>query len=180
MYTINVKWILDACTLIYLVKMEMFHRFQELLEEPILIDTSVYQEVVIKGKELHYPDALKAEKILTNYKIPIIPVDVEQHLEKLRDPGETSCYVLAQEENTTCITSDNRAFNKFRSFQLSVIKIDFLFFRFHQQQKISDSEFLDILEKLQQVWATTAKDILYFQERIQEKTQKSTKDVPHE
>ena len=44
------RWILDSCTLIYLIKAKLFNQFIEIVEFPVVIDSSVYQEVVINGK----------------------------------------------------------------------------------------------------------------------------------
>lgn len=54
---------MDACTLIYLIKSKLLTKFMDLAEYPVVIDSSVYQEVVIDGKAKKYPDAIEAEFI---------------------------------------------------------------------------------------------------------------------
>ena len=106
------RWILDACTLIYLIKTDMFSKFMTLVEFPVVIDSSVYQEVVVYGKKNKYPDANDAEISLNEFKIPVISIDISEELFRFRDPGETSCYILAKEDGI-CLTSDDRAYKKF-------------------------------------------------------------------
>ena len=106
------RWILDACTLIYLIKAKLFDHFMEVADLPVVIDSSVFQEVVIDGKANKYPDAIEAEEILNKYRIPVISIDVTKDLFRFIDPGETSCYLLAKEEGI-CMTSDDKAYKKF-------------------------------------------------------------------
>ena len=115
------RWILDACTLIYLIKAKIFTKFMELINYPVVIDSSVYQEVVIDGKANNYPDAIEAEKLLNNYRIPIISIDVSKELFRFVDPGETSCYLLGMEDGI-CLTSDDRAYRKFMKENLETNK----------------------------------------------------------
>lgn len=35
------RWILDACTLIYLIKTNLFENFVDLIDYPLMIDSSV-------------------------------------------------------------------------------------------------------------------------------------------
>ena len=80
------RWILDACTLIYLVKAKLFTRFMELVNIPVIIDSSVFQEVVIEGKAKNYHDAIEAEKILNNNRIPVISIDITKDYTVLSIP----------------------------------------------------------------------------------------------
>ena len=161
------RWILDACTLIYLVKAKLFTRFMELVNIPVIIDSSVFQEVVIEGKANNYHDAIEAEKILNNNRIPVISIDITKDLYRFIDPGETSCYLLAK-ENGICLTSDDRAYKKFLNEDLKVLRIDTFFFEKLNEKKLNNHEFLEILSKLESVNASKAKSILFFINKIQE------------
>ena len=79
----------------------------------IVIDKSVYNEVIEKGIENKYPDAYNAKNFLEKNQIPIIPINVKSDLSKFRDLGETSCYLLAKKDGI-CISSDIRANKKFK------------------------------------------------------------------
>ncbi len=70
------RWILDACTLIYLVKAKIFKTFMQVVSNPVVIDSSVFQEVIIEGKEHQYLDAFEAELLLNEYHIPVISINV--------------------------------------------------------------------------------------------------------
>ena len=110
------EYILDANTLIYLVKLNLHEEFIKLIDTgKIIIDSSVYDEVVVKGIKNNYPDAHVAKKFLQQHQISVIPIDISNDLHKFRDAGETSCALLAlhEDSNRICITSDIRALKKF-------------------------------------------------------------------
>lgn len=147
--------ICDANTLIYLCKTNLFQRFLALTSNPIQIDTSVYKEVVEDGINANYPDAYIAKKFIDDYKIPIISIDISKDLPFLRDPGETSCYLLAK-QGGICITSDNQARKKMKQLGIETLQLDEYFFNLGLEKKIPIPEFESIMAKLEHVNATTA------------------------
>ena len=161
------RWILDACTLIYLIKAKLFNQFMEIVDFPVVIDSSVYQEVVINGKANNYPDAFEAEEILNEYRVPVISIDVSKDLFRFIDPGETSCYLLAIEEGI-CLTSDDKAYKKFINENLKAIRIDNFYFEKLNQNRLKKTDFLLILNKLESVNATKPKSILFYMKKLQE------------
>ncbi len=160
------RWILDACTLIYLIKAKIFNHFIEMVEFPVVIDSSVYQEVVIKCKANKYPDAIEAEEFLNENRIPVISVDVSKEISRFIDPGETSCYLLAQEEGI-CLTSDDKAYKKFLNENLKAMRIDNFYFEKLNQNRLKKKDFLLILNKLESVNATKPKSILFYMKKLQ-------------
>jgi len=160
------RWILDACTLIYLVKANLFKTFMNVVSNPIVIDSSVFQEVITEGKEHQYSDAFEAESLLNEFHIPVISIDVSSELFRFVDPGETSCYILAKEEGI-CITSDDRAYRKFHQNNLSAMRIDSFFYLKFQDNKFTKIEFLEILNKLESVNAAKPKSVLFYLQKIQ-------------
>ena len=169
------RWILDACTLIYLIKANLFSEFIELTEYPIVIDSSVYQEVVINGKASKYPDASNAEVKLNKFKIPVISIDVSEELNRFRDLGETSCYILAKEDGI-CLTSDDRAYKKFIKAEQKVMRLDSFFFEKFERNQLTEAEFITILKKLEFFNATKAKSILFFLNEVQKKKEVKNDD----
>ena len=161
------RWILDACTLIYLIKAKLFKQFIELVKYPVVIDSNVYQEVVIEGKANNYSDAFEAESLLNEFRIPIISIDVSKDLYRFIDSGETSCFLLAQEQGV-CITSDDRAYRKLWNENVQVIRLDTFYYEKCRQNQINKNEFLFILNKLESIYATKAKSILFFMNKLQE------------
>ncbi|MHA1734549.1 MAG: hypothetical protein ACTSU5_21645, partial [Promethearchaeota archaeon] len=92
------KWILDANTLIYLVKTNLQNRFMELVRHDVILDTSVFQESVTVGIQRGYPDANRIKAFLEHHRIPVIPVDIGPKLHIFKDAGETSCFLLGESE----------------------------------------------------------------------------------
>ncbi len=148
------RWILDANALIYLIKSDLAELFQELTEEGIIIDTSVHHEVVTEGIRRQYPDAHRIQDFLEQNQIPIIPIDISSDFNKFRDEGETSCYLLAK-EGGTCISSDVRANKKFEKFMVPSIQLDMFFYNQYIIKKINKQKFELILDKLEEIYATT-------------------------
>jgi predicted nucleic acid-binding protein len=159
------RWILDACTLIYLVKAKIFKTFMQLVSHPVVIDSSVFQEVIIEGKDHQYLDAFEAESLLNEFHIPVISINVSNDLFRFIDPGETSCYILAKEEGI-CITSDDRAYRKFHQTNLDAMRIDSFFYIKFQDNKITKIEFMEILKKLESINAAKLKSVLFYLQKI--------------
>ncbi len=139
----------------------------EIVEFPVVIDSSVYQEVVINGKANYYPDAIEAEEILNENRVPVISIDVSKDLFRFIDPGETSCYLLTIEEGI-CLTSDDKAYKKFLNENLKAMRIDNFYFEKLNQNRLKKTDFLLILNKLESVNATKPKSILFYMKKLQE------------
>ncbi len=159
------RFILDANALIYLVKTELSQDFFDLLEDEVVIDKSVYDEVIKKGIENKYPDAYNAKIFLEKNQIPIIPVDIKAELPKFRDPGETSCYILGKEEGV-CISSDIRANKKFKKYNIGFLELDTFFYNQLKNEKITKKKFINILKELKSVNGTSANRISIFLELL--------------
>jgi hypothetical protein len=157
------RWILDACTLIYLVKAGLFDRFIQLTELDVVIDSSVYEETVIQGKDHNYSDAFLIEDALAKHNIASISLDVKPYLEKFKDKGETSCYILASSDGT-CVTTDKKACAKFKGFGISALKLDEYFYQAFESGSITKINFLDILRQLDNVNAIDAKMMIFYQD----------------
>ncbi|MFO8018064.1 MAG: hypothetical protein R6U96_05470 [Promethearchaeia archaeon] len=152
--------------MIYLVKTELLENFVNLIDYPLIIDSSVHEEVVLNGKRQNYKDAFEAEKLLKQFRIPVIPIDVSKHLVLFRDAGETSCYILAKEEGI-CLTSDERAYKKFLKHGKKVIRLDTFYFRKCVEGRLTRKEFMTILNRLKSANATKPKSILFFMEKLE-------------
>ena len=131
----------------------------------VVIDSSVYEETVLQGKEHDYPDAFMIENTLAEYRIASIFIDVKPHLEKLKDKGETSCYILASSDGT-CVTTDKKAYAKFKGFGVSALKLDQYFYQAFESGSLTKIEFLDILEQLESVNAIDAKMMVLYQNLV--------------
>ena len=159
------RFILDANALIYLVKTGLSQEFLNLTEDDVVIGKNVYNEVVEKGMENKYPDAYNAKDFLEKNQIPIIPVDIKSDLSKFRDPGETSCYILAKKEGI-CISSDIRTNKKFKNLNVAFIELDTFFYNQLFKKRIDKKRFINILNELKGVNGTSANRISVFMELI--------------
>lgn len=159
------RFILDANAFIYLVKTGLSQDFINLIDDDLVIDKSVYNEVVEKGIENKYPDAYNAKDFLEKNQIPIIPIDIKSDLSKFRDPGETSCYILAKKEGI-CISSDIKANKKFKNFNVTFMELDTFFYNQLLKETIDRKRFINILNELKGVNGTSANRISVFLELI--------------
>ena len=164
--------ILDANTIIYLIKLSLQENFMEYHKKTqIFIDTSVYSEVVEKGMKNNYPDAITAKKFLQNYKIPIISIDVSEHIHKFRDAGETSCAILALNKKTegVCISSDKKAIKKFEGYNIPCAQLDTLYYNWFLKAKLKEEDFFNILYKLEKIFAINPERIIFYYDLINKK-----------
>ena len=166
------RFILDANALIYLVKTGLSQEFINLSEVDLVIDKTVYNEVVEKGVESKYPDAYNARNFLEKNQIPIIPTDISSDLSKFRDAGETSCYILAKKEGI-CISSDIRANKKFKNLNVAFMELDTFFYNQLLKKKIDKKRFINILSELKGVNGTSANRISIFLELISNEDEKN-------
>ena len=143
----------------------------------IFIDTSVYAEVVEKGLKNNYPDAITAKKFLQNYKIPIISIDVSDHIHKFRDAGETSCAILALNKKTEgiCISSDKKALKKFTTCNIPCTQLDTVYYNLFLKAKLKEEEFFNILYKLEKIFAINPERIIFYYDLINKKRNEEKK-----
>lgn len=169
---IRMRFILDANAIIYLIKSGLASLFIKLNNEcDLVIDNNVYNEVVERGIENKYPDAYEAKNFLESNRIPIIPIDIKQNLFKFRDPGETSCYMLAKDEGI-CISSDIRANRKFKNNKIPFMELDTFFYNQFLKRNVSKKKLITILNELRIVNGTTANRISVFLEVISNGSEK--------
>ncbi len=164
--------IFDANSLIYLIKTNLFIRFTELTSNPIVVDTSVYKEVVEDGIAKNYPDAYIAKKFVNDFEVDIIPVDISKDLPLFRDPGETSCYLLAQDSGI-CLTSDRKAIKKMIHFGIEPISLDEYFYNLCLNNILPSEELERILKKLEGVYASTKERRTIFLKNIKKVKEKA-------
>ncbi|HME55087.1 MAG TPA: hypothetical protein VKM55_22970 [Candidatus Lokiarchaeia archaeon] len=148
------RWILDANTLIYLIKANLQDKFLQLIHDPAIIDSSVHEEVVERGIAQGHLDAIAAKRFLEENQIPIIPVDVSNDITYFKDVGEASCYNLTKQSGT-CITSDTRAIKKLKTTGASCMQLDIFFLTKFLEHSIDEITLENTLDDLLHVNATT-------------------------
>ena len=80
--------------------------------------------------------------------------------------GESSCYLLAKQSGVI-ITSDTRAYKKLMKNGVSALKIETFFIQMYLKERINKEEILEILDKLEQIWAITSKQKLLLKLKIE-------------
>ena len=172
------EFILDANTLIYLVKLNLHEEFIKLVNKgKIIIDSSVYGEVVTKGIENNYPYAPVAKKFLQRHQISVIPIDISEDLHKFLDAGETSCalLVLHKKSNRICITSDINALKKFEKFDIPAVQLDAFYFYLLLESRISEDDFFAILYELERIYAIKPERIHLFSDFLKQQNRTNQK-----
>ena len=91
---------------------------------------------------------------LKDFKIEVIPTDITEELPLFRDPGETSCYLLAQDSGI-CLTSDRKAIKKMIHLGIEPISIDEYFYNLCLNNYLPLKELEVILKKFEGVYAST-------------------------
>lgn len=104
----------DSTVLIYLAKLGDLDLLCELFD-PVLAPEAVYDEVVKRGHEAGYPDALAVEEATDDcLEIVARTDDVGQVAEQLQETanlgdGEVAAIALAQRRGVRCLTDDHAA-----------------------------------------------------------------------
>lgn len=93
-------------------------------------------------------------------------LDASKEVYRMKDIGEASCYLLGKDDGV-CITSDLRAYNKFKRENIEVISIDSFYFEMYVKQRLTKSDFLNILRKLEIINAIKSKKILFYNQELQ-------------
>lgn len=99
----------NASPLIYLGKIEKLNLLKILFKE-IIIPKQVYEEVVLRGKEERFLDALKVESVIKEGWIKIKEIDINEEvnqLDKEIDIGEISLISLAKKLKPSLILIDD-------------------------------------------------------------------------
>lgn len=99
----------NSSPLMYLTKINQLELLKKLFKE-IIIPREVYEEVVVRGKEGNFLDALKVEKAISDNWIKVKDVAIDKEIEKFSneiDLGEISVINLAKRLNADLILIDD-------------------------------------------------------------------------
>ncbi|MHA1291564.1 MAG: hypothetical protein ACTSQJ_02720 [Promethearchaeota archaeon] len=131
--------------------MDWINVLKELYEE-LIITFSVYQEVILNGKNRGKPDAFIGEKLIKKHDIKIHDVEKNSEVEMGLGVGETDTILNAMESKCSCLIDDKKAIRIAESFDLQVFNIPISLLDAYKQQKIDD----EIFERFFQKWIITA------------------------
>ena len=142
----------DATVLIYLARLGNLHMLDELFESVVVAD-SVYEEVVHRGREEGYSDAIAVEDAAESF-LDIRPLegDTDDRVTRLRETnlgaGERAALVLAAKEDARCLTDDHAARRTAESLDIDVGGTIYVFLRALRRDGISFQGFETRLDAL--------------------------------
>ncbi|WP_049969511.1 DUF3368 domain-containing protein [Haladaptatus cibarius] len=106
--------ITDTTVLIYLGKLGELDRLDALFDHA-LVPNAVYEEVVTRGREERYMDALSVEQAAESFlTVRSLEGDTAKRAERIENSaelgrGESAAIALALAENARCLTDDHAA-----------------------------------------------------------------------
>ncbi|WP_435176881.1 DUF3368 domain-containing protein [Halorussus sp. AFM4] len=106
--------ITDATVLIYLAKLDDLEYIDEFFSQAY-VPEAVYEEVVIRGREEQYADALPIEEAADQFlRVRKLPAETATRADDIQessgpDRGECTAIALAEDEGARCLTDDHAA-----------------------------------------------------------------------
>lgn len=143
----------DATVLIYLAKLGDLSSLDELFED-VAVSERVYEEVVTRGREEQYADALSVESAADQF------LDVRSLSSKMRERateiqqsaglerGECTAIALAEAEDARCLTDDHAARKTAESLGVPVGGTIYVHLESLDRGHISYEEYVDKLDDL--------------------------------
>ena len=148
---LRVTVISNATPLIYLAKSGSLKLLKKLFDS-ILIPKEVYEEVVVKGKEEGFSDALVVEEQIEKGWISIEDLGSDEklveHATEL-DKGETAVIKLAREKDGPLLLIDDAAGRQIaKSFGLEVKGTLYVILRAYKEGYLTKDQSRDILDEI--------------------------------
>lgn len=143
----------DATVLIYLARLGDLHMLDELFES-IVVPDSVYEEVVHRGHEEGYSDAIAVEDAVESFlDIRSLEGDTDDCATRLRETtnlgtGEVAALALAANGDARCLTDDHAARRTAESLDINVGGTIYVFLRALRRDNISFQGFETRLDAL--------------------------------
>ncbi len=136
-------WVFNSTPLIYLNKASLSWIFEE-LEGEKLVPTTVYEQVVVKGKERGEADALVTEDLIEKGVLKVVEVENEfknklAGIEELHE-GEIEVLALAKERGGIAILDDSIAREAGEVFGIEVHGSLFLIFLMLRRGKMDGGD----------------------------------------
>jgi predicted nucleic acid-binding protein len=143
----------DATVLIYLARLDDLDYLDNLFEE-IRVSETVYKEVVTRGREEQYADALPIEAA-TDQFIDVVTLSDEtvSRADEIQEAsglerGECTAIALVEEEGARCLTDDHAARKTAESLGISVNGTFFVLLEALDQGRISLEKYVEKLDDL--------------------------------
>ena len=140
----------DATVLIYLARLGDLHMLDELFES-IVVPDAVYEEVVHRGREEGYSDAIAVEDAAESFlDIRSLEGDTATRLRETTNlgTGEVAALALAANGDARCLTDDHAARRTAESLDINVGGTIYVFLRALRRDNISFQGFETRLDAL--------------------------------
>lgn len=145
--------ITDATVLIYLAKLNNLDYLDELFAE-VKISETVYEEVVVRGREERYADALQVETAVDRFiDVRTLPNETKDRADEIRassglERGECTAIALAEAEDARCLTDDHAARKTAESLGIEVGGTIYVLLEALDSGRLSFEEYVNELDAL--------------------------------
>jgi len=143
----------DATVLIYLARLDDLRMLDQLFES-VVVPAPVYEEVVDRGREEGYPDAIAIEDATESFlETRSLEGGADGRATRLRETanlgaGETAALALAAEQDARCLTDDHAARRTAESLDIDVGGTIYVLLRALERDTISLQGFETRLDAL--------------------------------
>ncbi|HET7323924.1 MAG TPA: hypothetical protein VFJ06_06305 [Halococcus sp.] len=143
----------DATVLIYLAKLDRLELLDTLFDR-VLVPEAVYEEVVTRGREQRYADALAIDDATDDFLcMQSLSGDATDHTGDIEEStnlgnGEVAAIALALCEDARCLTDDHAARLCAESLGVAVGGTIYVLLEALQTDRVSHDKYIELLEAL--------------------------------
>lgn len=143
----------DATVLIYLAKLGRLELLDALFDR-VLVPEAVYEEVVTRGREQGYADALTIDDATDAFlRVQSLSDDTTKRAADIEEStdlghGEVAAIALALMEDARCLTDDHAARRSAESLGVAVGGTIYVLLEALQADRVSHDEYVGLLETL--------------------------------
>lgn len=145
--------ITDATVLIYLAKLGHLNYLDRLFEQAYVPET-VYEEVVTRGREEQYADALPVEEATDEFiDVRELPDEAKGRANEIQESaglerGECTAIALAESEGARCLTDDHAARKTAESLDIEVGGTIYVLLEALDSEQLSFEKYVERLDEL--------------------------------
>lgn len=145
--------ITDATALIYLAKLDHLNYLDELFEEAYVPKT-VYDEVVTRGREEQYADALPVQEATDQLiDVRVLSNETKNRADEVQqsaglERGECTAIALAEDEGARCLTDDHAARKTAESLNVEVGGTIYVLLEALDREQLSFESYVEKLDDL--------------------------------
>ncbi|WP_135829752.1 PIN domain-containing protein [Halorussus halobius] len=143
----------DSTVLIYLAKLDGLSYLEALFDSAFVPD-AVYEEVVTRGREEQYADALQVETAADRFlDVHELPDEIEDRADEIQrssglERGECTAIALAEAEDARCLTDDHAARTTAESLGVAVGGTIYVLLEALDRERLSFEAYVDELDAL--------------------------------